>query len=122
MTAPCPLSGPLRLELDLFNPDVSPAGDEAARYQELFTVLLRAKKEGAAESDDVTFWSIQDEEAQAHRLPRLPGWTPCSPTAIVRRRLTFVAAVPEGDAEDRLPYGERFAFWETEARQHAITT
>ena len=37
-------------ELDLFNPDVSPAGDEAVarRYQELFTVLLRAKKEGAA--------------------------------------------------------------------------
>ena len=107
-------------ELDLFNPDVSPAGDEAVarRYQELFTVLLRAKKEGAANLTSITFWNMQDEESW------LIGFRgcPCKPLLFsngYRPKAAYLAvvAVPgrvEGDTEDRLPYGERFAFWETE--------
>ena len=107
-------------ELDIHNTDPSGRSMErlAKRYQELFLILTRAKKEGRANVGNVTFWNLQDEEswltgfrgARSYPLLFAEGYRP-------KTAYQAVAAVPgltEGDVEDRLPGGQRFAFWEKE--------
>ena len=107
-------------ELDIHNTDPSSASMEALadRYQQLFSLLVRAKREGAANVTGVTFWGLQDEESWltgfrgAKSFPLLfwKGYRP-------KEAYGAVLAVPgteEGDAGDRLPGGQRFAFWERE--------
>ncbi len=105
-------------ELDIHNTDPSSLSMEALadRYRRLFSILVRAKKEGTANVTNVTFWGLQDEESWltgfrgAKSFPLLfrNGYRP-------KEAYGAVLAVPgmmEGDAQDRLPGGQRFAFWE----------
>ena len=107
-------------ELDIHNTDSSAISMEALadRYRRLFSILVRAKKEGAANVTNVTFWGLQDEESWltgfrgARSFPLLfwKGYRP-------KEAYGAVLAVPgivEGDAQDRLPGGQRFVFWERE--------
>ena len=107
-------------ELDIHNTDSSAISMEvlADRYRRLFSILVRAKKEGAANVTNVTFWGLQDEESWltgfrgAKSFPLLfwKGYRP-------KEAYGAVLAVPgimEGDAQDRLPGGQRFVFWERE--------
>lgn len=50
-------------ELDVHNADPSPASMDAlaARYRELFSLLVRAKKEGKANITNVTLWGLNDD-------------------------------------------------------------
>ena len=107
-------------ELDVFSPDTSEAAMRrlAERYRDLFTVLLEAKREGAANVTGVTFWGLQDEESWLTGFRRQS----CRPLLFERsyrpkEAYQAVCSVPgrvEGDLEDRLPGGQRFAFWERE--------
>lgn len=107
-------------ELDVFTADVSEDAMYrlSERYRDIFTILLEEKKSGAANVTGVTFWGLQDEESW------LIGFRgqPCRPLLFAdgyRPKAAYqaVCSVPglvEGDLEDRLPSGERFAFWERE--------
>lgn len=107
-------------ELDIHNTDPSSISMEALadRYRRLFSILVRAKKEGTANVTNVTFWGMQDEESWltgfrgAKSFPLLfwKGYRP-------KEAYGAVLAVPgivEEDTQDRLPGGQRFAFWERE--------
>lgn len=50
-------------ELDIHNADPSEASMEAlaARYKELFSILVRAKKNGTADITNVTLWGLNDD-------------------------------------------------------------
>lgn len=108
-------------ELDIHNTDPGERSMHALaeRYRTFFTLLLRMKKEKAADITGVTFWGMQDEESWlggfrgeksypllfgAHYLPKAACLAVLSVPGLV-----------EGDGYDRLPGGERFSFWEKEA-------
>ena len=107
-------------ELDVFTPDTSEAAMErlALRYRSIFSILLEEKKAGAANVTGVTFWGVQDEESWLTGFRRQP----CRPLLFERgfrpktayQAVCSVPGMVEGDLEDRLPSGERFAFWEQE--------
>lgn len=107
-------------ELDIHNPDSGKdvMRAQAQRYRELFTLLVKAKKEGVANLTNITFWNMQDEESwltcfhgcKSYPLLFTNGYRPKTAYWAV---LSVPAAV-EGDAADRLPGGERFEFWEKE--------
>ena len=107
-------------ELDVFSPDTSDAAMQrlAERYRDLFLLLLEEKKTGAANITGVTFWGLQDEESWLTGFRRQA----CRPLLFehgYRPKAAYqaVCSVPglaEGDLEDRLPGGDRFAFWERE--------
>ena len=105
-------------ELDIHNTDPSDRGMEALadRYREVFTILTKAKKNKLADVTGVTFWGMQDDDSwltgfrgvRSYPLLFGGGYRP-------KEAYQAVLSVPgrvEGDLEDRLPGGERYAFWE----------
>jgi GH35 family endo-1,4-beta-xylanase len=107
-------------ELDIHNTDPSGKSMEALaeRYREVFSILTRAKKDGGANVTSVTFWGMQDEEswltgfrgAKSYPLLFFNGYRP----KLAYWAVLGVPGLAEGDSQDRLPGGERFAFWEEE--------
>lgn len=107
-------------ELDVFSPDVSVESDGrlAERYREIFSILVEEKKNRNANITGVTFWGLQDEESWLIGFRRQA----CRPLLFengYRPKAAYqaVCGVPglmENDLEDRLPSGEKFAFWECE--------
>ncbi|MBQ0001208.1 MAG: endo-1,4-beta-xylanase, partial [Clostridiales bacterium] len=94
--------------------------DLAQVYAMLFAMLIRAKKEGKANITNVTFWGLNDEYTwltyfrKERSFPLLfdEVWQP-------KPAYWAVVNVPgklEGDVADRLPHGQRFAFWEKDVK------
>lgn len=107
-------------ELDIHNTDSSSAGMRhlAECYKELFLILLKAKKEKNINITGVTFWGLNDDHTwltgfrQAKSYPLLfdGNFNPKEAYLAV----VSTPGIVEQDMEDRLPGGQRFAFWEKE--------
>ena len=105
-------------ELDIHNADPSRQSMEALaeRYRDIFTILTRAKKEGMADITGVTFWGMQDDDSwltgfrkeRSYPLLFQNGFRPKA----AYQAVLGVPGIVESDTPDRLPGGERFAFWE----------
>lgn len=106
-------------ELDLHQPDATKKGEEelALRYRQLFTILTEAVRNRKAKITSVTFWGMQDEESWLTGFRKERSY-PLLFSRGYRTKAAYdaVITVPgrvEQDLGDRLPGGERFAFWET---------
>lgn len=108
-------------ELDIHNADSSEQSMRALaeRYSAVFEILVRAKKEAAANVTNVTFWGMRDEESWLSGFRKERSF-PLLFDDQYRPKLAYqaVVSVPgrvENDSEDRLPDGSRFDFWEEES-------
>jgi len=107
-------------ELDVHCTDPSESGQSglAFYYASLFRMLIKAKKEGLANVTNVTIWGMKDDESWLTGFRKAKSYPLLFGDAYKKKESYYaVVRVPgeaEGDTEDRLPEGDRFAFWETE--------
>jgi len=107
-------------ELDIHNTDNSDYGNQqlAQWYGRLYTMLIKAKKEGKANVTNVTIWGMKDDESWLSGFRRAKSYPLLFDDAFCPKESYYaVARVPgqlEGDVEERLPEGDRFDFWEKE--------
>ncbi len=106
-------------ELDIHATDPSEEGmrNLAFSYTHLFHMLVKAKKEGLANITSVTIWGMKDDESWLTGFRRVKSYPLLFGEGFKKKEAYYaVVHVPEqfeGDAEDRLPEGTRFEFWET---------